>query len=94
MAKSDVLYVLESALRVSNVALVRDTDGYRLVPMNEAIANGRLDVAADGRTPQAGYGVSVVPLRYVSAATITKLLENFATKQGAIRVDAARNMHS
>ena len=36
--------------------------------------------------------MSVVPLRYVSAATITKLLENFATKQGAIRVDAARNM--
>ena len=92
VAKSDVLYVLESALRVSNVALVRDTDGYRLVPVNEAIASGRLDVAADGRTPQAGYGVSVVPLRYVSAATITKLLENFATKQGAIRVDAARNM--
>ena len=92
VAKSDVLYVLESALRVSNVALVRDANGYRLVPANEAIANGRLDVAADGRTPQAGYGVSVVPLRYVAAATITKLLENFATKQGAIRVDTARNM--
>jgi len=77
---------------VSNIALVRNADGYRLVPLNEAIANGRLDVAADGRTPQAGYGVSVVPLRYVSAATITKLLENFAARQGAIRVDAARNM--
>jgi general secretion pathway protein D len=92
VAKSDVLYVLESALRVSNIALVRNAEGYRLVPMNEAIAGGRLDVAADGRTPQAGYGVSVVPLRYSSAATITKLLDNFATKQGAIRVDAARNM--
>ncbi len=92
VAKSDVLFVLESALRVSNVALVRDTNGYRLVPINEAIANGRLDVAADGRMPQAGYGVSVVPLRYVAASTITKLLENFATKQGAIRVDSARNM--
>lgn len=92
VAKSDVLYVLESALRVSNIALVRNADGYRLVPLNEAVANGRLDVAADGRIPQAGYGVSVVPLRHVSAATITKLLDNFAAKQGAIRVDAARNM--
>jgi general secretion pathway protein D len=92
VAKSDVLYVLESALRVSNVALVHDANTSRLVPANEAIANGRIDVAADGRTPQAGYGVSVVPLRYVSAATITKLLENFATKQGSIRVDTARNM--
>ena len=84
--------MLESALRVSNIALVRNAEGYRLVPTNEAIASGRLDVAADGRTPQAGYGVSAVPLRYSSAATTTKLLENFATKQGAIRVDAAHNM--
>ena len=90
--KSDVLYVLENALRVSNIALVRNADTYRLVPLNEAIANGRIDIAADGRAPQAGYGVSVVPLRYVSAATITKLLDNFAAKQGAIRVDAGRNM--
>ena len=92
VAKSDVLFVLESALRVSNVALVHDANTYRLVPANEAIANGRLDVSTDGRTPQAGYGVSIVPLRYVAAATIIKLLENFATKQGAIRVDSARNM--
>jgi len=92
VAKSDVLYVLESALRASNVAVVHDTDTYRLVPFNEAVANGRLDVAADGRVPQPGYGVSVVPLRYVAASTITKLLENFATKQGTIRVDSARNL--
>lgn len=92
IAKSDVLFVLENALRVSNVALVRNADSYRLVPANEAIASGRLDVAGDGRQPQAGYGVTIVPLRYVSAATITKLLENFATKQGAVRVDSARNI--
>jgi general secretion pathway protein D len=92
VAKSDVLFVLESALRVSNVALVRDASGYRLVPANEAVANGRIDVSADGRSPQAGYGVTIVPLRYAAAATITKLLENFATKQGAMRVDTARNM--
>ena len=92
VAKSGVLYVLENALRVSNIALVRNSSGYRLVPLNEATANGSLDVAANGRVPQPGYGVSAVPLRYVSAATITKLLENFATKQGAIRVDAAHNI--
>ena len=92
VAKSDVLYVLENALRVSNIALINSAGTYRLVPLNEAIANGNLDVAADGHIPRPGYGVSVVPLRYVSAATITKLLDNFAAKQGAIRVDATRNM--
>ncbi len=92
VAKSDVLFVLENALRVSNVALIHNAGSYRLVPINEAIANGGIDVAADGRTPQPGYGVSIVPLRYVSATTLTKLLENFATKQGSMRVDSARNM--
>ncbi|MBI2715621.1 MAG: type II secretion system secretin GspD [Rhizobiales bacterium] len=91
--KSEVLYVLESALRVSNVALVRESNGYRLVPGNEAVANGRLDVVtANSGRPQAGYGISVVPVRFVSAATLIKLLDSFATKPGAVRVDTARNM--
>jgi general secretion pathway protein D len=91
--KSEVLYVLESALRVSNVALVRDGNGYKLVPGNEAVATGRLDVVtANNGRPQAGYGISVVPVRFVSAATLTKLLDSFATRPGAVRVDAARNM--
>ena len=90
--KDEVLYVLESALRVSNVALVRDINGYRLVPGNEAVANGSLDIVTENNRSKAGYGISVVPLRYVAAPTLVKLLENFATKQGAVRVDAAQNM--
>jgi general secretion pathway protein D len=93
VAKSDVLFVLESALRANNVALVRENTGYRLVPTPEAVATGRLDVAnANGPAPQGGYGLSVVPLRYVSAATLVRLVENFAARQGSMRVDATRNM--
>jgi general secretion pathway protein D len=91
VAKSDVLFVLESALRVGSFALVHDTGGYRIVPGGDAAGTGGIDVAADGAT-KAGYGISVVPLRYVSAQTVTKLLEGFATRPGAMRVDTARNM--
>jgi general secretion pathway protein D len=90
--KSEVLYVLESALRVSNFALIYDTSGYRVVPGNEAVATGGLDVITANGRPQAGYGISVVPLRYVAAPTLIKLLEGFAAKQGTVRVDAARNI--
>jgi general secretion pathway protein D len=90
--KSDILFVLESALRTSNVALVRETNGYRLVPGSEAVGTGRLDVVTEDGRPQAGYGISAVPLRFVSAPTLTKLLDNFATKQGSVRVDASRNI--
>jgi general secretion pathway protein D len=42
--KSDILFVLENALRLSNVALVHDGWGYRLMPVGEAIGAGDVDV--------------------------------------------------
>ena len=42
--------------------------------------------------PQGGYGISVVPLRYTSAQTILKLLDNFAIKPGMARADTAHNL--
>ena len=89
VAKSDVLFVLENALRLSNVALVRDTGGYRLMPAGEAIGSGTMDKIA---TAQPGYGITVIPLRYVSAQTIIKLVDGFATKPGEMRADVARNL--
>ena len=88
--KADILFVLENALRVSNVVLVRETAGYRIVPLGDAIGSGNVD--SDPARAEPGYGVSVVPLQYVSAPTLIKLLDSFATKPGTIRADAARNM--
>jgi general secretion pathway protein D len=87
--KSDILFVLENALRVSNVVLVRDARGYRLIPAAEAIGTGTVDSAGN---PEAGYGVSVVPLQYVSAPTVMKMLDSFATKPGMVRADPTRNL--
>ena len=42
--RSDILFVLENALRLSNIALVPDVLGYRLMPVGEAIGTGQLDV--------------------------------------------------
>src|SRR5215471_1630218 len=88
--KSDMLFVLESALRISNVVLVRDTAGYRLVPLGEAIGAGNID--SDPAFAEPGYGISVVPLQHISAQTLIKLLDSFATKAGAVRADVGRNM--
>jgi general secretion pathway protein D len=88
--KADVLFVLENALRVSNVVLVRETAGFRLVPLGEAVGAGNVD--NDPARAEPGYGVSVVPLQYVSAQTLIKLLDSFATRPGTVRADVARNM--
>src|SRR5579872_3868512 len=88
--KSDIIFVLENALRLSGVVLVRDTSGYRLSPVGDAVGAGHVDAAASN--PEPGYGVSVVPLQYVSAQTLLKLMDSFATKPGVVRADATRNL--
>jgi general secretion pathway protein D len=90
VAKSDIVFVLENALRLSGVVLVRDTAGYRLTPVGDAVGSGRVDAAA--ASPEPGYGVSVVPLQYVSAQTVLKLMDSFATKAGMVRADTTRNI--
>jgi general secretion pathway protein D len=87
--KKDILYVLESALRVNNVALMREANGYRLVPAAEAAGSAPLD---DTPGPEAGYGITVVPVQFVSAQTVTKLLDNFVAKPGMARPDPSRNL--
>jgi general secretion pathway protein D len=89
VSKADVLFVLENALRMSNVAMVRDRSGYRLIPAADATGNGFVDT---DEATRAGYGISVVPLRYVSAQAMLKLLDGFGIKPNAVRVDNARNL--
>ena len=74
----------------SGVVLLRDTAGYRLTPLGDAVGAGRVDAA--GASPEPGFGVSVVPLQYVSAQTLLKLMDSFATKAGTVRADATRNL--
>jgi general secretion pathway protein D len=90
VAKSDIVFVLENALRLSGIVLVRDTAGYRLTPLGDAVGSGRVDAAAS--SPEPGFGVSVVPLQYVSAQTLLKLMDSFATKAGMVRADTTRNI--
>jgi len=89
VSRADVLFVLENALRMSNVTMVRDRGGYRLIPAADATGSGFVDT---DETTRAGYGVSVVPLRYVSAQAMLKLLDGFGVKPNAVRVDNTRNL--
>jgi general secretion pathway protein D len=87
IARKDVLPAFESALRLSNAAIVRDHDIVRIMPANDAGGTGPATFGA----AQPGFGVTIAPLRYASAAAIVKTAENFLVRPGAIRADTARN---
>jgi general secretion pathway protein D len=87
--RNDLLFVLENALKLSGASLVRDRRGYMVVPSSEAVGSGRAETA---ERAEPGFGITVLPLQYVSAATLSKLLDSFAVKAGTVRVDPARNL--
>ena len=91
LARDDVLAALEAALRLQDVALVESAGAYRVVPMKDAprmVAGIRAPAAA--RLP--GYAVQIVPLQFVSAAEMEKILQPFAPQGAILRVDSSRNL--
>lgn len=86
IAKSDMLFVLENALRVNNLVLVRDAVGYRILPATDGTVGG-VDRPDANTAIEAGYGLTVIPVQYVSGSTLVKLMEGFASKPGTIRTD-------
>src|SRR5450631_80324 len=59
--KYDLVFVLESVLRMNNVVLIRESGGYRLGPLGDSVGAGNVDSVA-GR-PEPGFGVSVLSLQ-------------------------------
>jgi len=88
IARKDVLPIFESVLRMSSAAVIHEGSLLKIVPIPDAAGAGA-NAAGAG---QPGFGVTIVPLRYTSAASVARLAENFLTRPGAIRADPARNL--
>ncbi|MGO1080292.1 type II secretion system secretin GspD [Inquilinus sp. CA228] len=89
----DLVAMLETVLRATGAALVQDARaGYRIVPLGEAVS-GRtvLQLGTDPKPLPAGYGITIIPLRNVSAETIGPLIAP-ATNPELVRVDPTRNL--
>jgi general secretion pathway protein D len=85
LPRAAVLPTLGRVLRASGAALLEDDGMIRITP---------LDVAAKGTAvqPTLGSGVRVVPLQYVEAAQIQKVLEPFVPTGALVQVDPVHNI--
>lgn len=89
-----VLPTLETVLRMNGAVLLRQEDGvYQIIPANLA-GKGNLtpSLAEPGKPLANGYGIQVVPLKYIGAAEMVKLLEPLGVEPGAVRQDSQRNL--
>lgn len=88
LSARDVLGLLESVLRANGAALTRTASGYAIVPLAEA----RLAMNAEAAAGTPGFGISVLPLRFVSAPSMQKLLEPLYQSGVSIVADAGYNL--
>lgn len=93
VSREAVLPILESTLQANGAALIRGAGVSPIVPANHVSQS--LAVPTVGRSPSegvAGYGVQIVPLQYVAAAEIKKVLDPFTIEPTKVEIDEARNV--
>ena len=91
VSAAQALSLLEMVLGWNNARLVWSDGRYNVVPADQAVAGNlspRTGAAADAR----GYEVRAIPLRYISASEMEKLLKPYARDRAIVQVDSARNM--
>ncbi|MGH6913905.1 MAG: secretin N-terminal domain-containing protein, partial [Geminicoccales bacterium] len=89
----DLVPVLDSVLRLNGAALLHTGDLYKVVPIDQALTSGPVpELRPLPRAGTPGFGVQIVPLRFVSATEMARLLEPFAPPSGTVQADPARNL--
>ncbi|HYN79174.1 MAG TPA: secretin N-terminal domain-containing protein, partial [Lamprocystis sp. (in: g-proteobacteria)] len=93
LRREHLIPTLETLLRMNNAAIVYKGGGYEVVPVANAV-QGNL-VPQLGESPRAlpeGYSVQVIPLQFISADEMSRILQPLAPEGSVIRVDNLRNL--
>jgi general secretion pathway protein D len=93
VAREALLPTLESVLRIHGAAVVRNEGVYKVVPIAEAPSAGvrpSIDLPPGARGQ--GFGVQIVPLQYISAREMERILKPVSAQGAILRVDVARNL--
>ena len=88
---AQALSLLEMVLGWNNARLVWTDGRYNVLPTDQAIA-GNLSPRTGGAANARGYEVRAVPLKYISAEEMKKVLEPYARPNAVVSVDSSRNL--
>jgi len=92
ISQDSVLPVLETALKTAGAAVVVSNGMYSVVPIASAQKQAAQVTALSGEAGTAGYGIEVVPLKFVSVEEMQKILEPLAPPGAVLRTDSQRNL--
>ncbi|HBK90282.1 MAG TPA: type II secretion system protein GspD [Parvularcula sp.] len=94
VSKRALLSLFESALESKGAVLIEESGVYRITPADKAVFGPpSMNVGAAAPLETAvGFSVQVVPLRFVAAAEMERILKPIASSGAIVRVDRARNL--
>ena len=88
-----VLPILENILQMNGAVMVRNGALYKILPAGELKGMALKPSVGRGQARmKAGQGVQIVPLKYISAVEMKKILESFTSAAEQVRVDKGRNL--
>ncbi|QJR12705.1 Secretin XpsD [Usitatibacter rugosus] len=91
ISRKELLPTLEMLLRQNNAALVQEEGVYKILPITAVRGSVSPQLGNAQSALPAGFSVIVVPLRYVGAKEMERLLQPFAA-DNTVRVDEVRNL--
>ncbi|AGA88931.1 general secretion pathway protein D [Thioflavicoccus mobilis 8321] len=84
---------LETLLRMNDAALVEKAGRYEVVPLTNAIqGNVVSQLGESSRALPEGYSVQIVPLQYIGAEEMSRILQPLVPEGSIVRVDTVRNL--
>jgi len=87
VTRNALLRMLDFALRMNGAALIYDGQFVRVVPEEVARTTG----LRIGTEPLVGYGITVLPLQFASAANVARTMATIFTSPGAVVADERAN---
>jgi general secretion pathway protein D len=91
VSRKQLMPILELLLRWNGAALVYTEGRYHILPVSEAV-RGNLTPVLSRKAQAMGYEVRVVPLEFIGALEMAKILEPYVRDGAMVRVDPGRSM--
>lgn len=91
--KAHVLAALENAFALSGVAMIDQDGTYQILPMSAAKRQAkRLRMLKSREEGPLGFGIQVVPLKYVQAEEMNRVIQPLLPADSIVSVDRSRNL--
>ena len=93
LRREHLIPTLETLLRMNNAALIESGGTYQVRPISSGVQGLMVpQLGGSARAIPSGFGIQVVPLQYIGAEEMSKILEPMVPQGTVLRADTLRNI--